>query len=154
MKIVLFQGAWEIINYGHVRAFERAKKQGDYLIVALNTNRLLEKYKGRKAVLPWYQKKRIIESIKWVDKVIPAHNFSPLELLKKHNVDVYVLTKEWEESKKEEIAYMKAKGGKVSFSPRYAGVVCTSEIKRRLLQEEKLKDMGMFRGKWILPKSA
>ncbi len=136
-RIVLFQGAWEIINYGHVRAFERAKQLGDVLIVALNTNKLLKKYKGRNAVLPWYQKKKILESIRWIDQVVPAHNASPLSLLKKYNVDVFVLTKEWESSHPDSIAYMKAKGGKVFFSRRYAGVVPTSEIKKRLLEEAK-----------------
>ncbi len=134
-RVVLFQGAFEIINYGHVRAFERAKQEGDILIVALNTNKLLKKYKGRDAVLPWYQKKRIIEAIRWVDKVVPAHNASPLSLLKKFDADVFVLTKEWEASHPDSIAYMKAKGGKVFFSRRYAGVVPTSEIKKRLLEE-------------------
>ncbi len=135
MKTVLIQGAFDIINYGHVRAFKRARSLGDKLIVALNTDRLLWKYKKRKAVIPWKQKKVILEAIRWVDEVIPAPEFSPLKLLKKHKVDVYVLTKEWENTKTEEIAYMKGKGGKVSFSPRYAGVVCTSDIKRRLLKE-------------------
>ncbi len=134
-RIVLFQGAWEILNYGHVRAFERAKKEGDWLIVALNTNKLLKKYKGRDAVLPWYQKKRILESIRWIDQVVPAHDASPLSLLKKHDADVFVLTREWESSHADSIAYMKAKGGKVFFSRRYAGVVPTSEIKKRLLEE-------------------
>lgn len=138
-RIVLFQGAFEIINYGHVRAFKRAKRLGDILIVALNTNRLLARYKGRKAVLPWSHKATILRSIKWIDKVVPAHDFSPMKLLKKYDVDVYVLTREWESKHAEEIAYMKAKGGKVSFSPRYAGVVATSDIKRILLEEEKEK---------------
>lgn len=141
-RVVLFQGAWEIINWGHVKAFERAKKQGDILFIALNTNKLLKEYKGREAVLPWYQKKKILESIKWIDKVIPAHNFSPLKLLKKYDVDVYVLTKEWESTKKVEISYMKDKGGKVSFSPRYKRVICTSEIKRRLLEEARSQEVG------------
>lgn len=135
MKVVLLQGAFDIINYGHVRALKRAKALGDYLIVALNTDQLLRQYKKREPVLPWKQKKVILEAIRWVDKVVPAHNFSPLSLLKKYKVDVYVLTKEWENTKNVEMEYMKKKGGKISFSPRYAGVVCTSEIKRRLLKE-------------------
>lgn len=134
-RIVLFQGAWDILNYGHVRAFRRAKQEGDYLIVALNTNRLLRKYKGRVGVLPWKHKKVILEAIRWVDKVVPAHSFSPMSLLKKYDVDVYVLTREWEAHHPEEIAYMKAKGGKVFFSRRYAGVVTTGDIKKALLAE-------------------
>ncbi len=134
-RVVLFQGAWEILNYGHVRAFRRAKQEGDVLILALNTNALLRKYKKREAVLSWAHKATILRAIKWVDKVVPAHNASPLELLKKYDVDVFVLTREWESSHGESIAYMRAKGGKVFFSRRYAGVVATSEIKARLLRE-------------------
>lgn len=135
MNIVFIQGAFEIINWGHIRAFKRAKSEGDYLVVALNTNRLLKKYKGRDAVLPWYQKKQIIEAIRYVDEVIPAHQFSPLELLRKYRPKVYCLTREWENTKAEEIAYIKSIGGRVVFLPRYAGGIPTSEIKKRLLAE-------------------
>ena len=134
-KVVLIQGAFDIINWGHIKAFQKAKALGDFLIVALNSNELLEVYKGRKAVLPWYQKKFIIESCVYVNRVVKATEFSPLKLLKHHDVDVYVLSHEWEETKKEEIAYMKAKGGQVVFSPRFKGVVPTSKIKQILVEE-------------------
>ena len=140
-RVVLFQGAWEILNYGHVRAFRRAKQLGDVLILALNTNKLLRKYKGREPVLPWKHKATILRAIKWVDKVVPAHDASPLSLLKKYDADVFVLTREWEANHGDSIAYMKAKGGRVFFSRRYAGVVATSDIKRTLLAEAKDKDM-------------
>jgi glycerol-3-phosphate cytidylyltransferase len=136
-KIVFIQGAYEIINWGHIKAFKRAKSLGDYLIVALNSNELIKEYKKRDPVLPWYQKKFIIESCQFVDKVVKATEFSPMNLLKKYDVDVYVLTREWEHTKSEEIAYMKSKGGKISWSPRFKGVVCTSDIKRILLNEAK-----------------
>lgn len=134
-KIVFVQGAFELSTWAHMRTFKRAKALGDYLIVALNSNELLKDYKKRDAILPWYQKKELIESIKYVDKVIVANDFSPLELLKKHKVDVYVLTKEWKHTKATEIAYMKSIGGKVSWSPRFKGGIATSEIKRVLLKE-------------------
>jgi glycerol-3-phosphate cytidylyltransferase len=139
-RIVLLQGAFDIINWGHIKAFERAKGLGDYLIIALNSNDLVRKYKGRDAVLPWYQKKFIIESCVFVDKVVKATKFSPLELLKRYDVDVYVLTREWAETKEKEIAYMKAKGGIISWSPRFKGVVPTSKIKEILLKEAKSRE--------------
>jgi glycerol-3-phosphate cytidylyltransferase-like family protein len=86
-------------------------------------------------VLPWYQKKFIIESCKYVDRVVRATEFSPLELLRKYKVDVYVLTREWHSTKAREIAYMKRKGGRVVYSPRFKGVVPTSRIKEILLKE-------------------
>lgn len=136
-KIVFIQGAYDIINWGHIKAFKRAKSLGDYLIVALNSDELLRSYKKREPVLPFYQKKFIIESCKYVDKVIKATEFSPLKLLKKYDVSIYVITAEWKNTKIEEIHYMKSKGGKVSISPRFKGVVCTSDIKRILLEEAK-----------------
>lgn len=134
-KVVLLQGSFDILNWGHVKAFQRAKAQGDYLIVALNTNALIKRFKGRDAVLPWYQKKYIIESCRFVDKVVRATEFSPLALLKRYKVDVYVLTREWECTKKREIAYVKKKGGRVVYSPRFKGVISTSRIKEVLLRE-------------------
>ena len=128
------QGAFDILNYGHIRAFKFAKAQGDYLIVALNTNELIRDYKGREAVVPWSHKRRIIEACRYVDKVVPAREFSPLKLLKRYRVDVYVLSREWEHTKAVEIAYMKRKGGRVRFSRRFRGV-STSAIKATLLKE-------------------
>lgn len=138
-KVVLLQGTFDILNWGHVRAFQRAKALGDYLIIALNTNALVKRFKRRNAVLPWYQKKFIIESCRFVDKVVRAPDFSPLKLLKRHDVSVYVLTREWESTKQKEIAYMKKKGGSVSFSPRFKGVIPTSKIKEILLKEASRK---------------
>lgn len=129
------QGAWEIIHWGHIRCIKRAKKCGDYLIVALNTNKLLYKYKKRKAVLPFRDKKQTLQAIRYVDEVVSAHEFSPLSLLKKHKANVFVVAAEWADTKEEEIAYMKSIGGRVVILPRYRGVTPTSEIKRRLLVE-------------------
>ena len=128
------QGAFDILNYGHIRAFKYAKSQGDYLIVALNTNELIRDYKGRDPVMPWSHKRSMIEACRYVDRVVPAREFSPLKLLKRYQVDVYVLSYEWEHTKATEIAYMKQKGGRVCFSRRFRGV-STSAIKATLLKE-------------------
>lgn len=134
-KTVFLQGAFDILNWGHCKALQLAKKQGDYLIIALNSDELLYQYKNRKPVLPFYQKKFILESLSYVDKVVKANDFSPIKLLKKYDIDVYCLTKEWEYSKELEINYIKSKGGKIKFLPRFKGVIPTSEIKRKLLEE-------------------
>lgn len=131
---MLLQGAFDILNYGHIRAFKFAKSQGDYLIVALNTNELIRDYKGREPVMPWSHKRSMIEACRYVDRVVPAREFSPLKLLKRYRVDVYVLSYEWEYTKAAEIAYMKQKGGRVCFSRRFEGV-STSAIKATLLKE-------------------
>lgn len=134
MKIVLIQGAFEILNAGHVQVFKRCRAQGDYLIVALNTNRLLKKYKGRDAVLPWREKKIILEGLCSVNKVVPAHRPADRNLLDKHGVDVYCLSREWEMAHQEEINYMKQKGGEIFFTHDYK-ITRTRQIKKALLEE-------------------
>lgn len=135
IKVVFFQGTFDIINWGHVKAFKMCKSYGTELIVGLNTDKLVKSYKHRKPVLPFYQKKFIIESFKYVDLVVPANNFSPLSILKEYDVDVYCIGSEWVESKQKEIAWIKAKGGEIKIIPEFRGVVRTSMIKKILLQE-------------------
>lgn len=136
-RIVFIQGAFDIINWGHIKAFQKAKSHGDYLIVALNSNRLVKEYKGRDAVLPWYQKAFIIRSCKFVDKVIEIDSFSPLDFLKKYKADVYCITREWQTTKDAEIEYMNSRRGKVVYIPRFKGGIPTSKIKEILLKEAK-----------------
>lgn len=132
---VLFQGTFDLLNYGHVKAFEDAKKQGDYLIVALNTDDLIRRYKKREPILPYKQREVILKAVRFIDEVIPANDFSPLELLKEHNIDVYVIGSEWKASKMKEIGYMKSVGGKIFFTPEYDGVIHSSQIRRRCVQD-------------------
>ena len=133
-KRVFFGGTFEILNYGHVKAFELAKTFGDYLIIGLNSDKLIRYYKHRDPVIPYYQKKFMIESFKWVDKVIPVTHFSPMSILKKQNIDIYVVGYEWVDAHKEEIAYMKNKGGEVRVMPDFHAIR-TSQIKEILLKE-------------------
>jgi len=132
---VLFQGTFDLLNYGHVKAFEDAKKQGDYLIVALNTDDLIRRYKKREPILPYKQREVILKAVRFIDEVIPVNDFSPLELLKKHNINVYVIGSEWKASKMKEIGYMKSIGGKIFFTPEYDGVIHSSQIRRRCVQD-------------------
>lgn len=136
MKKVLFQGTFEIINAGHILCLKKCKDRGDYLIVALNTNELVKSYKKREAILPWEEKKLILEAIRYVDEVVPAPEFSPIKLLQELDIDVYCIAREWEEGKSEEIAYMLSHDKEIFFTEDF-GLVHTSEIKRRLLAEAK-----------------
>jgi len=143
-KIVLIQGAFDILNAGHVMAFRKCTTLGDHVIVALNTDQLYKVYKGKGKgpIVPYRQRKQIIESIRYIDQVVPAMQFSPFNLLKKYDVDVYVYTKEWEKTKEFEIAYMKRNGKKVFVCPRYKNAYCTSLIKQRIIERHKTSKKG------------
>ena len=69
MKISVVSGGFDPIHSGHIEYFKYAKKYGEMLIVALNSDQWLEKKKG-KFFMPFYERHLIVSSISYVDKVI------------------------------------------------------------------------------------
>ena len=69
MKIIVVSGGFDPLHSGHISYFDDAKKLGDKLVVALNSDNWLKKKKG-KFFLPFSERKLIIENLKYVDKVI------------------------------------------------------------------------------------
>ena len=67
--IVAVSGGFDPVHIGHIRLFREAKKLGDKLIVILNTDKFLKRKKGY-VFMPYQERKEIIESIKYVDRVI------------------------------------------------------------------------------------
>jgi glycerol-3-phosphate cytidylyltransferase len=132
-RIILFQGTFRPLNTGHIRAFKMCKERGGTLIIALNTDKLVRSYKKQEPVVPYVEVKEMLESIKYIDKVVPAPHFSPMELLIKHKANVYAVGYEWVEAHPEEIRYIKENGGEIIVLPDF-GLTRSSEIKRRILK--------------------
>jgi len=68
-RIVLVTGGFDPLHSGHIAYFEAARKLGDMLIVGINTDDWLVRKKGQ-AFMDEYERCRIIESLKVVDKVV------------------------------------------------------------------------------------
>lgn len=119
LKTVLIQGSFDQLKWSHVKAFQLAKSYGDRLIVAINADKLIESYTHQKPQNAYPQRKFVVENIKYVDFVVLAPHFSPLELLKKYEVDIYCIGSGWVESKKEEIAYMRSHKGETRIIPEF-----------------------------------
>jgi len=67
--VVAVSGGFDPIHIGHVRMFEAARNLGDELVVILNNDNWLKKKKGFN-FMPEKERKEILESIKWIDKVV------------------------------------------------------------------------------------
>ena len=69
MKISVVSGGFDPIHSGHISYINAAKKYGDYLIIALNSDEWLRQKKG-KEFMPFEERKAILKNIKNVDEVI------------------------------------------------------------------------------------
>lgn len=97
MKKVITYGTFDLLHYGHVNLLQRAKSYGDYLIVALSTDEFNHDMKDKKCYFPFEERKRLLESIRYVDLVIPEKTWAQkIEDIKEFKVDVFVIGDDWE----------------------------------------------------------
>ncbi len=96
MKVVITYGTFDLLHYGHIRLLKRAKDMGDYLIVGLSTDKFNEEGKGKKAFFSYKIRKEILESVKYVDKIIPQHSFEQkVDDIINNHVDIHVSGDDW-----------------------------------------------------------
>lgn len=67
--ISVISGGFDPLHSGHINYINAAKKLGDHLVIALNSDKWLEAKKG-KAFMPFSERKCILENLKNVDEVI------------------------------------------------------------------------------------
>ena len=93
MKRVITYGTYD---YGHIELLRRAREMGDYLIVALSTDEF-NQVKNKKSYYDYNQRKMMLESIRYVDLVIPEDGWGQKELdVERFDVDVFVMGHDWE----------------------------------------------------------
>src|SRR3989344_8180966 len=69
---VLVGGCFDLIHFGHVHFLKKARTLGDYLVVALESDINVRRLKGRgRPVHSQKQRKIMLESLRFVDRVIP-----------------------------------------------------------------------------------
>ncbi|MCJ0918448.1 glycerol-3-phosphate cytidylyltransferase [Mammaliicoccus sciuri] len=96
MRRVITYGTYDLLHYGHIELLRRAKQHGDYLIVALSTDEF-NKLKNKKSYYNYKQRKMMLESIRYVDLVIPENNWEQkTEDVEKFNVDTFLMGHDWE----------------------------------------------------------
>ncbi len=97
MTRIITYGSFDLLHYGHINLLRRAKALGDYLIVALSTDEFSAKQKNKKCYFSYEQRKALLESIRYVDLVIPEETWEQkITDMKELRIDTFVMGDDWE----------------------------------------------------------
>lgn len=105
-------GVYDMFHVGHLNVIKKAKENCDYLIVAISTDELVQKYKNKTPIIPYNERKKIVDSIKYVDEVVSQETRDKIEAFEKYKFDVMFVGDDWKGSDVFETVdrYMKEKG--------------------------------------------
>ena len=88
-------GVFDMFHIGHLNILRRAKEQCDYLIVGVSTDELCRSYKHKDPVIPFEERKAIVEAIRYVDEVVPQYNRNKFEAWQTLHFDRMFVGDDW-----------------------------------------------------------
>lgn len=129
--VVFTNGCFDLIHAGHVRLFRQAKKLGDVLIVALNSDASVRRLKGpSRPVFPLRERQEILAAVADVDFVTSFSEDTPRRIIASLLPDVLVKGGDWGPDQVVGREEVEAAGGRVVIVPYLEGRSTSSIILR------------------------
>jgi glycerol-3-phosphate cytidylyltransferase len=97
-KIGYTTGVFDLFHIGHLNILKRAKEQCEYLIVGVSTDELVKEYKNKTPVIPFEERKQIVEAIKYVDEVVVQEELDKYAAWEKYRFDALFHGDDWKNS--------------------------------------------------------
>ncbi|WP_077214397.1 adenylyltransferase/cytidyltransferase family protein [Bacillus dakarensis] len=88
-------GVFDLFHVGHLNVLRRSKEQCNYLIVGVSTEDLVLSYKKKLPIIPFEQRIKIVEAIKYVDKVVVQETMDKLAAWEEYKFDVMFHGDDW-----------------------------------------------------------
>ena len=113
-RIVFTNGCFDILHYGHVKYLQDARRKGDYLVVAVNSDSSIKKIKAKnRPVIGQADRLKTVSALASVDFVVLFNEDNPLRLIKAIKPDVLIKGADWDKRKIIGADFVKSYGGKV-----------------------------------------
>jgi D-beta-D-heptose 7-phosphate kinase/D-beta-D-heptose 1-phosphate adenosyltransferase len=134
---VFTNGVYDLLHTGHVRYLEAARREGDVLIVAVNSDRSVRANKGpSRPILPETERVELIAALTAVDAAVVFDQETPAEIIRLIQPDVLVKGADWAADAIVGRDTVEARGGRVVRIELVAGQ-STSAIVQKIKQLER-----------------
>ena len=132
-NLVFTNGCFDILHRGHVSYLNSAKKEGDLLIVGLNSDASVKRLKGESRPINYEQdRKFVLENLKAVDFVEIFDEDTPLELIKQVCPNLLVKGGDWKPDQIVGSDFVLERGGEVKSLTFIDGKSTTGTIEKIL----------------------
>jgi len=129
-RIVFTNGVFDLLHAGHLRLLEQARRLGDFLVVAINSDDSTRKLKGAgRPVIPQFARAQILSSLRFVDACFIFPEADPLGALKIVRPDVLAKGREYSVARIVGARFVATYGGSVVRLPMLRGWSTTSTIR-------------------------
>ena len=137
--IVFVPMAADVFHHGHVNILLKAKKYGN-IVVGLMTDKGIKKYKKKYPLIKFKNRKKVLEQIKCIERIIPIDGLEYLKFAKFYKFDYFIHGNDWKKNiqsdvRKKLIILMKKWRGKVVDLP-YTKNISSSIIRKKLKNEK------------------
>lgn len=133
-RVVFTNGVFDLLHYGHVAYLQKARRQGDVLLVAVNSDRSVRRLKGpSRPLVPASDRMRVLAALECVDAVTSFNEDTPERLIERVSPDVLVKGADYRQVEIVGAEYVKARGGRVVRVPLSKGR-STSRLISRIKQ--------------------
>jgi len=113
-KIVFTNGCFDILHFGHVKYLADAKKRGDYLVVAVNSDVSINKIKGHnRPIIGQFDRLRTVAALASVDFVVLFSEIDPQKVIQALKPDILIKGSDWLKKNIVGASFVESYGGKV-----------------------------------------
>ncbi len=130
-RVVFTNGCFDLLHAGHVTYLEKARKLGDLLVVAVNTDESVRRLKGpSRPVNSTQDRMTVLSALGFVDRVTFFAEDTPLELIQKLSPKILVKGADYKKDQIVGAEWVEAHGGKVKTIPLVKGKSTTSILQK------------------------